>query len=196
MKKTKHWISILAAVMLCATAQAEMITMGGDQTAGTGTLTVNYDIVFTITTTHSGTALFLFDEVTVVDGSYDGVTFSGLEFSVNGGSKLGIQNWVDNIDGTGGDLTPNDGYIYGNGLSLTIGDSVTLHAGTGTMTMSNPSFNPWTSGDYDVFMASGISGDRISENGAVPEPATAGLLGISAIVFYALRRIKNFNRPV
>ncbi len=30
----------------------------------------------------------------------------------------------------------------------------------------------------------------------VPEPATAGLLGISAIVFYAIRRIKNFNRVV
>ena len=30
----------------------------------------------------------------------------------------------------------------------------------------------------------------------VPEPATDGLLGISAIVFYAIRRIKNFNRLV
>ncbi len=30
----------------------------------------------------------------------------------------------------------------------------------------------------------------------IPEPATAGLLGISAIVFYAIRRIKNFNRLV
>ena len=29
---------------------------------------------------------------------------------------------------------------------------------------------------------------------AVPEPATAGLLGISALVLYGLRRIKNFNR--
>jgi len=28
----------------------------------------------------------------------------------------------------------------------------------------------------------------------VPEPATAGLLGISALVLYGLRRIKNFNR--
>lgn len=32
--------------------------------------------------------------------------------------------------------------------------------------------------------------------GVVPEPATAGLLGISAIVFYALRRIKNSYRIV
>ncbi len=37
-------------------------------------------------------------------------------------------------------------------------------------------------------------GTRISNVVAVPEPATAGMLAISGLVFYAIRRIKNFNR--
>ncbi len=48
--------------------------------------------------------------------------------------------------------------------------------------------------DYNPSSEGGGAGFRPVE--VVPEPATAGLLGISAIVFYAIRRIKNFYRLV
>ena len=184
---------LLTALALCVTAQAEMITVGGDQTAGTGTITINYDIVFTITSaTSAGLLYFEFDEVVLNDGSVDSVDLLGLEFSVNGGSLTSITKWLDN-DAPFGDVTENDGYLRGSSVALFIGDKVTLHAGTGTMQSTSPTFNSWSSGDYDMFLADAL-GNQISD--VVPEPATAGLLGISAIVFYALRRIKNFNRSV
>ena len=197
MKKTTLWISILTALLLGAAAQAEMITVGGDQTAGTGTLTINQDITFTITTAGSGDWLsIVFDEIVTTDTTMDNVDFSGLEFSINGGVRKGFSIWKDNLDSTSGAVTPNDGIIQANlpSYSLAINDTVTLHAGTGTMTSTEPTFNPWASGDHTMFLATGF-GVKMS-NDVVPEPATAGLLGISAVVFYALRRIKNFNKPV
>jgi len=186
-------IAILTILMLCVTAQAaNMITVGGDQTAGTGTLTINYDITFNVTA-GSSAFLFVFDEIATADASGDNAGFSGLEYSINGGDKSSLSSWRDNLGFDLGDMTPNDGHISGVFKTVSIGDTVTLHAGTGTMTSTKPNFSPWASGNYDMFMADG-SGNQISD--VVPEPATAGLLGISAVVFYALRRIKNFNRPL
>jgi len=39
-----------------------------------------------------------------------------------------------------------------------------------------------------------VAGEDILAGSVVPEPATAGMLAISGLVFYAIRRIKNFNR--
>ena len=185
-------------LILCAQARTEMITIGEDQTAGTGTLTLNYDLVFTITNPATANLLFVFDEVASSDGTYARASFTGLEFSINGGNHLAIQYWFDNTTAPTPDITSNDGFLYSTALStLTINDIVTLHAGTGTMTggdmiPSGASFNPWTSGDYTVFITTN-GGTRLSID-AVPEPATAGLLGISALALYGIRRIKNFNR--
>ena len=195
MKKIKYWIGLILVLTLCATTQAEMIAVGGDQTAETGTLTINQDIIFTVNAVPSDVSLiFVFDEIVTADDAYTKVSFSGLEFSVNGGARRSLESWVDNLTITMGDMTPNDGYIYLDELvTLAVDDKVTLHAGTGTMTEAKADFNPWASGDYNMYLLDG-DGNQISD--VVPEPATAGLLGISAMVFYAIRRIKNFNRPV
>ncbi len=186
MKKTSIVISIIAALLLGASVQADMITMGGDQTAGTGTLTINYDLVFTITANSSGQIAFIFDEIVATDEGPDFATFSGLEYSINGGSNIAIDTWVDNLNEDFEDVTLNDGYIFGvEEPSLTIGDTITLHAGTGTMSTAMDSFNPWSNGDYDVFITD-FEAVRISS--VVPEPATAGLLGISAIVLFGIRK--------
>ncbi len=190
---------LVAAItlLLCAQARTEMITIGGDQAAVAGTLTLNYDLVFTITTasTHANPS-FVFDEIVSNDGTYSVAKMEGLEFSVNGGDRIAIENWYDNSPGSANDQTYNDGLLQSSAQpELAINDIVTLHAGTGTMTgyiMADANFNPWTSGDYTVFMANN-SGIRLSTD-AVPEPATAGLLGISALALYGIRRIKNFNR--
>lgn len=170
--------------------QAEMITVGGDQTAGTGTLTINQDLDFTILSNHTGLILFTFDEVVVEDADYTQAVnnFSGLEFSVNGGTAHSITKWVDNMGGPWGSaFTANDGYIYGlDSVSLSPGDIVTLHSGTGTMTETQAGFNPWGSGTYNAFLVDG-SGNRFSD--VVPEPATAGLLGLSAIGLAFYRKL-------
>ena len=189
MKKTIG-ISLLTALLLYATAQADMITVGGDQPAGTGTLTINYDLVFNITTLSTPTVFgFVFDEIVSSDGSAALVPFSGLEFSINGGSKIALHFWVDNLGMNEGDITPNDGYLFGNAASFAIGDSVTLHAGTGAMTSTDGTFTPWSSGDYDIFITSD-GGARISDNGVVPEPATALLFGLGGVGAFIVRRNK------
>jgi len=194
MKIKSKWI-ITAGLLLGATAQSEMITVGGDQTAGTGTITINQDITFNVTTAYSGGLFFVFDEiVTAHDGSYNEEFFEGLTFSVNAGPALAIQRWTDNVTFNNLDGTPNDGWfsVTANLPALAVDDIVTLHAGTGIMTSTQSLFNPWSSGDYDIFL-SNTSISRISDNGvvsAVPEPATAGLLGISALVLFGIRRLK------
>ena len=188
MKKTSIAISIIAALLLGATAQAEMITMGGDQTAGTGTLTINQDITFEVTV--AGTArIFVFDELVTDDGSSDRVDFSGLEWSVDGGPRANLTRWYDNRTSTFGDVTENDGFIYGGMIEVSIGSTITLHAGTGTMSTTKSSFNPWSSGDYDIFVTDS-GGNQLTTLGVVPEPATAGLLGISGLILFGIRRLK------
>jgi len=186
MKKTTVAISILAALLLGATAQADMITVGGDQTAGTGTLTINQDITFEVTVAGSA-MLFIFDEIVTDDGAGDIVDFSGLQWSIDGGARMDLTRWYDNFSGIFGDVTENDGFIIGERTAVSIGNTITLHAGTGTMTTTKPNFNPWSSGDYDIFVTDS-GGNPLTTLGAVPEPATAGLLGISAIVLFGIRR--------
>ncbi len=187
MKKISIGISIVAALLLGARAQADMITVGGDQTAGTGTLTINQDITFEITApVENAHLIFVFDEVVGADSERTWVSFLGLGFSVNGGEMLGLSQWCDNLDAPQGDMTSNDGFIHGQATSVEIGDVVTLHAGTGTMTSSDAAFNPWSSGDYSMFITNVDA--RISENGVVPEPATAGMLAVSGLLIAAYRR--------
>jgi len=196
MTKTKLWIGAISALLLAASAQAEMITLGGDQTAGTGTLTINQDITFELTVGGNQQLGFIFRDIVLSDGGTDILNFSGLTYSIDGMPPLPLLRWDDNFATSAEDVTPNDGRIYGAyTIYYSAGSTVTLHAGTGTMTSTSTGFNPWSSGDYEIFVAN-PAGTKISDNGVVPEPATAGLLGISAVVFYALRRIKNFNRSV
>ena len=193
MKKATRWISILAALLLGASSQADMITVGGDQTAGTGTLTVNQDLTFTLTAAFNGPVMFVFDEVVISDGGQTYAYISGLEYSING-TRHSIGRWMDNFAANIGTVTDNDGWLLTDSQTFSIGDTIVLHAGTATTYAGGGSaFNPWSSGDYDVYMMSN-SGGLMSD--AVPEPATAGLLGIAALALYGIRRIKNFNRPV
>jgi len=189
MKKTSIGVSVIAALLLGASVQADMITVGGDQTAGTGTLTINQDITFEITIA-AGQVAFVFDEIVAsCDESLSQVFFAGLEYSINEDPRRGLGVWADNGCATQGDGTPNDGYLVevGPASAVEVGDIVTLHAGTGIMTSSDVTFNPWSSGDYSLFLAN-PDANRISENGVVPEPATAGMLAISGLLIVAYRR--------
>lgn len=186
--KTKLHHLITVALVTVGIAQAEMLTISGDQTAGTGSLTINQDINFTVTAGGSSTILFIFDEIVTSDGNRDLVTFSGLEYSVNGGTKAPLVNWTDNLASVpAGAITANDGYIYASSLAnISVGQTVTLHAGTGTMTGSAVgNFNPWTSGDYDMFITD-ISGNALSN--VVPEPSVLALVGVFGAGVVGIRR--------
>ena len=74
-------------------------------------------------------------------------------------------------------------------IEVSIGSTITLHAGTGTMSTTKSSFNPWSSGDYDIFVTDS-GGNQLTTLGVVPEPATAGLLGISGLILFGIRRLK------
>lgn len=188
MKKVLSVLFMLT--VFCSGAQAVLITVGGDQTAGTGTLTINQDITFNITSNRFGTLVFVFDDVVgSADAQLDTANFSGLSFSVNGGGATNtIVYWTDNYTANHDDLTERDGYIYSTNPNwdLQIGDTVTLHAGTGTMGETESAFNPWSSGDYDMFLS--VSGNRISD--VVPEPATALSLVLGSLVIGGYRRIR------
>ena len=188
----KLQLALAVGMLLAGTAaRAEMITVGGDQTNGTGTLTINQDITFTINTANNSNGfIFAFDEIVQNDNSRDFADFSGLTCSVNGTNSYAVDRWVDNLADTIFDLTPNDGYVFSfnaTSLSLSPGDTVTLHAGTGTMDgTAIPSFNPWSSGNYNMFLVDSY-GERISD--VVPEPSVFALSGLVGIGVLAIRRI-------
>ena len=82
------------------------------------------------------------------------------------------------------------------GISLALPETFTNpadyfanYAGTYTPTSGGVTIQDESGNEID-FTATSVT------IGVVPEPATAGLLGISAIVFYILRRVKNFNHLV
>ena len=184
--KWNQFIIIIGSVIAIQSAQASMITVTGDAAAGTGALTINQDIVFTITTETVNTSVFfVFDEVVTADAESTYLGFSGLNCSINGGALIALGGWIDNVSAVIADMTPNDGYIFGSIPSLFVNDVVTLHAGTGTMTGTSSDFNLWASGDYNLFM---INGDGEAITDAVPEPATMALLGVSGAILCGIRR--------
>ncbi len=81
-----------------------------------------------------------------------------------------------------------------------LGAGQTISAGTvvsGSLVLTGIGmFNPADSPTLELL--SGWNGFDYARHEAfatvVPEPATAGMLAISGLVFYAIRRIKNFNR--
>lgn len=226
MKKSTRWISILTTLMLCATAQADFSHnfrvdgsggFSGDGVGGTSDIftdgTTGAQVTFT-TLAVSGSTI----ESTIGLGlGVDDALFSPGEswtFSGNRNLELKVLDFhnftvvgevftFQSDDFIGLSLTPGNGDIAFNSIAglftisasgtgsndpydltaLSGGAALAVSSGTG-MTIT------YTAGGGARFDGFTFSAE------AVPEPATAGLLGISAIVFYAIRRIKNFNRTV
>jgi len=186
----KRLLITAITLLLCTCVQSEMITLSGNQVLGSGKLTVNYDLTFTITMNDSSSVFFVFDEVVSSDGTDTTTSFEGLEYSINGGQRFSLTHWRDCFRySPTGDLTENDGYIYSStSQTLAINDVVTLHAGTGSMTWFEGGFNPWESGDYKVFIM-GSGANKISTD-AVPEPASVMMLALGSLVVTGYRRVR------
>ncbi|MGE4489966.1 MAG: PEP-CTERM sorting domain-containing protein [Kiritimatiellales bacterium] len=183
----KQWIVALVVMLSVAVARANLVSISVDATS----ITVNQDVTWTI---NEGVAasyfFFIFDNVVTYDGtdSVDAV-LDVLEYSVNGGGRLSITLWSDQLGVNMADMTENDGYLVDSNMTkISAGDTVTLYAGTATFDFGGlTGANMWSSGTYDVFLANS-EGKNITS--AVPEPATAGLLGISCGVLWLVRRLK------
>ena len=182
----KIGILSLATLLTGLAVQAEMITVGGDpnSTGDPAWITINQDINFTVTA-DGEFQLFVFDEIVTSDGDGNGINFLGLEFSINGGSKIALDFWIDNMASTAGDITPNDGFILGDTTNLVEGTIVTLHAGTGTATSTAPNFNLWASGDVNIFLA---DVDAVAMSNVIPKPAAITLIALTGLGVIFTRR--------
>jgi hypothetical protein len=118
------------------------------------------------------------------DFSSGGSAASGtITYSFNGGPALPILNMYSGE--TVGSLTPSDAYLWGNQEGVTVGEQVTLSAGS-LMNFGGPL--P-ANGSYVTYIIDG-NGNDISTNGVttLPEPASCGLLSLGAMAMLSRRR--------
>ena len=187
---------LVAVLMISAAAQASLITVGGDPAAGTAYLTFNQDMRFTVNADSAFGMTLIFDEAVISDGVLTQLTgnFSTVWYVEGTAQTNGIGgcSWVDNYADSFRGLTPNDGVININHAlkDLHIGDVVVLEAATLTTSASVAGFNQWNSGDYNIYLADNMGNIISTVGSAIPEPATAGLLGISVGVIWVIRLLK------
>lgn len=188
---------MIGAGLVCLSAvqwaPAVMIEFSG--TPGTNvSMSFVQDVNFTVTRDVSKSSLyFVIDNLFATPDSAATSTTGYspyLEFSINGGSRMPMDVWADNVRMEFGDLTPTDSYfgliVQGDKFSVTTGDAITLHAGA-FLTVAPSGFNLGSSGNYDMFM---MDETAIRCADAVPEPATALLFGIGIMGAWMLRRNK------
>ncbi len=111
---------------------------------------------------------------------------TGLAYSVNGGSNLFIINTISSSGTSGGDVSANDTYFFGDFANLVPGDVVTLNAGTLTTALPFAAAPPSNSSvEMFVFDTVGIN---IGGGTAVPEASTALLGGLGLLGLLRRRR--------
>lgn len=185
----KKSLLLISSLLMCITSYGIQLTLSGDQTGGTGVLTFSQDVTFEITTAINDDFVdFVVQNVSINGTNGNTITFSGLEMSVNGGTKEPLTAWTDRANVEENDISENDGKLLNDdSLTLSIGDVVTIHAGSGTMTQTLTAFNPWTSGNYTMFMVD--SSNTIISNDAIPEPYSIALICLFSGGLIVIRRI-------
>ncbi|MDB6070588.1 MAG: hypothetical protein JWL81_1759 [Verrucomicrobiales bacterium] len=198
---TSLLITSLALLTLTAAPAFSAIVVTLPTATVAGSLVITQDINFTITKAGFLQAL-VFDEWVTSDGAgnvIDGAAFTPrpLPYSLNGGLPTGVNfNFLlDNAAATSSDVTPNDGFILFNALSVALNHSFTVKAATYTIAAgSMPSgFNPQTQQTFtgNAFLGTG-AGQRLSANtpvgAAVPEPGSLGLLALGGLAAATRRR--------
>ena len=199
MNRMKFKSLLLTGVFCAATSlqAAVSITSGGSGAAGTGFITFDQDVTFTITQVlFTGGIVFVIDEAVVPsDGTQDLLAATGLHYDANGGTPIDVNLWRDNWATTQNSLTPSDSF-FGDATSInaSIGDTVTLHAGTLTLNAASATFTVFPSGSYNMFVVD-LGGTQISALGVtVPEPSAYALvMAMACGVFYWGR--KKLGRP-
>ena len=136
----------------------------------------------------------------IVSDGYVGTVGSGSVYDLTPAISSNLEyrdsGW-QNLDISVGSGRMGMNYTFNLALAYTTTETTTL-TGTGVY-LSYASFDAGAKDYFESFggktlaLSNGSDFSSISVE-AVPEPATAGLLGISALVLYGLRRAKNHYR--
>lgn len=170
--------------LLCASVrgQANLSFSGGS--GSLLSMTLAQSVNYVMTTTTFTTPTFLFDEVGDIFGDNIHNVTGDITFSINGGAPQSLFGMNSGI--TFQSATPNDLYIFGGQANFTIGDIVTLNAGTLTTTTSVAAPAP-PAGSYATWVTDDLAG-KISSNGvAVPEPSIGALIALAGVTFALIR---------
>ncbi len=188
----------LAVVALVSPAVRADITTSGNFKTGSPTPTLNITAPITLPITASGNLNYLdISNWVTNDGTQDNTSASPsgqkLSYQINGGAiqTIGVSYLYDN-DQSFGAATVNDGLLnFSSILAVTTGQTLTILPGTFTFASGGSTFNqPPADFTGNVFVAS-TSAARLSPSvsvGAVPEPATLGVIGIPAALALLRRR--------
>lgn len=188
----------------CQNVQGSVI-LSGDVTSTGGTLQITSDISFNITSTTTDFRALAFDEWVLSDVSTQGLTMNNLNYQINGGAIQSTSNSTlqDNFTGIDGPLTANDGYVLFDALSVTAGQTVTIKAGSYTVTSGHGDFNPTAVGTFtgNAFLTTATTPiSLISNTVVVPEPedfaALAGLGCVGWFLFREKRRSRSIPSKV
>ncbi len=189
MKKTSIAISIIAALLLGASAQAALIITieeVGDAVVATVSGTINMDA---LTATGSSGNL----DNGVILGSAGQVIAGGGAFTYYNGAAGGEMFGTNEFPLTGDSSTGDAFGIYAHPSFNYIAVSQSYVSGAqmnATTTWNNQTFATLGLDETSFTMTwgSGATADSMTMNAAVPEPATAGLLGISGLILFGIRR--------
>ncbi len=154
-----------------------------------GSLQITHDITVAVTTAGEANMLVLDNWVTWA-GSYANASVTPLLNILHNGAAVPVAYslMVDNA-GTGGTLDSGDGYLgfatNDNtlaGYQVVPGDTLTIQAGTYTLTTGMLAFNVPAGGVYEgnVYLAN-WNAVPLSQAIAVPETGTIGLLALGAV---------------
>jgi len=168
------------------------IILSGDVASGSGVLTFTTDYSFNITSNETVRGI-AFDEWGVTSDGNRAITSvsESVNALLNGVlSSLPDVIMADNTDGTFGDLTSADAYLFtiASGILVSVGDILTIQASSFNLAaISNWNSNVDGQFDGDLFLIDNV-GTRLSENGvAVPEPSTLAVLALGLIGLGARR---------
>jgi len=177
----KLTIFLLCLLAASPTVFAQILTFSG----GNGTpltITLAQPVTFTITTAAGESQapdFVIQDAGNLVQGIGTGVTVSGsMDFTINNGTPQAINNIFGGVSHA--DLHSVDDYLWGALPGVSVGDVVTLNAGSLTTGISIIVAPP-ADGTYSMILTNTFA-QQISSNGkAAPEPSTWALFSLGLL---------------